>query len=193
MRAPPPRVVHRMVPARGLVVAVTSAFVLSSVALGLSADVAAAREDAGRLVSFHDFQVKVPTGWRIVDLTSHPHACVRLDQPAVFLGRAGDQTQCPARLIGGAPVLQLEPLTAPAVGGLDGPLLTVPRSGDAKPLRVPSVGPVQIAVPAAGVLATMTYGSDAAGLMQSILHSSTVLAGAREGAVGAPPQDRETP
>ncbi len=135
----------------------------------------------------------MPSGWQVVDLASRPHACLRLDQPAVYLGAAGDQAECPARVIGGSPVVQVEPLTAPAVQGVGGPVLTVPASSGLTTLHLPSLGPVGIAVPDAGVLVTLRYGPDSIGLMQSVLRDSAVVAGSRPGGVGATSSDQAAP
>jgi hypothetical protein len=190
MRLPAPRRICHLVTARGAVAAVVAVLGMSSLALGPSAGPALARGDTGRPASFGGFQVDVPAGWRVVDLSTRPHACIRLDRPGVYLGSAGDQAECPAHLVGGAPVLQVEALSTRTVSGFVGQLLTVPAAGDMTSVDLPRVGPVAIAVPAAGVLATLSYGSDSAGLMQNVVRSSTMLAGARDHAGSS---DRQTP
>ena len=53
-----------------------------------------------REVDYDGVAVQVPVGWPVVDLRAEPHACVRLDHPAVFLGDPPAQQDCPAHLVG---------------------------------------------------------------------------------------------
>ncbi|GAU70321.1 hypothetical protein SSP35_18_00490 [Streptomyces sp. NBRC 110611] len=53
----------------------------------------------------------VPDGWQVVDLERSPEACLRLDQPALHLGRAGEQARCTGGAVGErAETVHLEPL-----------------------------------------------------------------------------------
>ncbi|WP_410792218.1 glycoside hydrolase domain-containing protein [Kribbella sp. C-35] len=94
-----------------------------ALALGLVAGVAlsgpATAEDT-KTVSYRGYQVTVPASWPVVDLAANPTACVRLDQPAVYLGRSTAQANCPAHLVGRSSGLVLEPLTTaqPSTDGL---------------------------------------------------------------------------
>ncbi|WP_350276292.1 DUF1906 domain-containing protein [Kribbella sp. HUAS MG21] len=94
-----------------------------ALALGLVAGVAASgpaiAEDT-KTVSYRGYQVTVPADWPVVDLAANPTACVRLDQPAVYLGRSTEQANCPAHLVGRSSGLILEPLTTtqPSTDGL---------------------------------------------------------------------------
>ncbi|NGN68567.1 DUF1906 domain-containing protein, partial [Streptomyces sp. A7024] len=67
--------------------------------------------DAVRTVSYHGYRVQVPADWRVVDLEQHPTACIRFDTPAVYLGTAGAEPDCPAGLKGRTEGLHIEPLT----------------------------------------------------------------------------------
>ncbi|GAA3095634.1 hypothetical protein JOF29_004155 [Kribbella aluminosa] len=89
-----------------------------------------------KTVSYRGYQVTVPSNWPVVDLATDPTACVRLDQPAVYLGRSTAQAKCPAHLVGRSSGLILEPLTS------------VQSSSD---------GMLRRAITDAGVLATAYY------------------------------------
>lgn len=65
--------------------------------------------DRSRVVEYRGLGIQVPGHWRVVDLRRTPNACVEFGQPTVYLGRSGEQRNCPARAVGGAPGLQLEP------------------------------------------------------------------------------------
>jgi len=69
---------------------------------------------------YRGYQVSVPVDWPVVDLSTDPAACVRLDRPAVYLGRSTTQTNCPAHTVGRSNGLILEPLTTarPSTDGL---------------------------------------------------------------------------
>ncbi|UIJ34151.1 glycoside hydrolase domain-containing protein [Allobranchiibius sp. GilTou73] len=68
-----------------------------------------------RVVSYGGVSVRVPAGWRVVDLDKTPGACVRLDVPTVYTGAAAAQQDCPAHLVGRADTLWLAP-SATAAG-----------------------------------------------------------------------------
>ncbi len=54
----------------------------------------------------------------MVDLRTQPHACVRFDRHAVYLGHPGASERCPAHLVGRTEAILLEPATAaPARAG----------------------------------------------------------------------------
>lgn len=138
-----------------------------------------------RVVSFDGFALRVPSRWQVVDLAVHPHACLRFDSPAVYLGSAGDQARCPSRVVGGAPGIQLEAFGVRPLGGAAPGLLTVPASGNVAAISLPSAGPTSVAVEGAGVLVTMLYGVRSGSLMRDILSSGRVLATARPEQVGS--------
>ncbi|MET9273440.1 DUF1906 domain-containing protein [Kribbella sp. NPDC003557] len=94
-----------------------------ALALGLVAGVAAgapATAEDTKTVSYRGYQVTVPASWPVVDLAATPSACVRLDQPAVYLGHSTAQADCPAHAVGRSTGLILEPLTTdqPSTDGL---------------------------------------------------------------------------
>jgi hypothetical protein len=107
-----------------------------------------------KTVSYRGYQVTVPSAWPIVDLAADPTACVRLDQPAVYLGRSTAQAKCPAHLVGRSTGLILEPLTTaqPSTDGL-----------------------LRRAVADAGVLATAYYAPGAESTADAVLATGRVV------------------
>ncbi|ONI67143.1 hypothetical protein BWI15_28695 [Kribbella sp. ALI-6-A] len=108
-----------------------------------------------QVISYHGYEVTVPADWPVVDLSTDPTACVRLDRPAVYLGRSTAQSDCPAHLAGRSQGLILEPLTKTA------------RSTD---------GELQRAVQDAGVLATAYYAPGGAAAARDVLDTGRVTA-----------------
>jgi hypothetical protein len=104
-------------------------------------------------VSYRGYEVTVPASWPVVDLAKDPTACVRLDRPAVYLGRSTAQADCPAHLVGRSEGLVLEPLTRAA------------RSTD---------GELQVAVADAGVLATAYYAPGGDEVARKVLSTGKV-------------------
>ncbi|WP_026162486.1 DUF1906 domain-containing protein [Kribbella catacumbae] len=125
---------------------------------------AAAQGATDQTVSYHGYEVTVPADWSVVDLAKNPTACVRLDRPAVYLGRSTAQN-CPARLVGGSEGLVLEPLNRAA------------KSSD---------GELQVAVKDAGVLATAYYAPGAEQTARKVLSTGRVTS--KSQAVGVAPQ-----
>lgn len=106
-------------------------------ATGVATAVAPSAQGASdQTVAYRGYEVTVPASWQVVDLAKDPTACVRLDRPAVYLGRSTAQADCPAHLVGRSQGLVLEPLNRAA------------RSSE---------GELQVAVEDAGVLATAYY------------------------------------
>ncbi len=132
-----------------------------------------------RTISYHGYQVRVPSQWRVVDLASARHACVRFDRPAVYLGQVGDQRACPSHLIGGAPGLLVQPLNARSAAQVTPSTAVVARRGAIRSGRLPGTGPVSIALEGAGVLVTAVYGERSAHVAERVLASGRVLASAR--------------
>ena len=70
-----------------------------------------------KVVDYDGIEVSVPASWPVIDLAATPAQCVRFDRSAVYLGREGDNPDCPAHLVGRADGLQIEPIvpgTTPA-------------------------------------------------------------------------------
>jgi hypothetical protein len=53
----------------------------------------------------------VPASWPVVDTAADPSACVRFDRHAVYLGAQQPSARCPARAVGRADSIQVEPST----------------------------------------------------------------------------------
>jgi hypothetical protein len=98
------------------VVAITLALVAGVAAVVTISRPASAEET--KTVSYRGYEVKVPASWPVVDLAADPTACVRLDRPAVYLGRSTAQADCPAH--GRSEGILLEPLKTaePSTPGL---------------------------------------------------------------------------
>jgi hypothetical protein len=60
-------------------------------------------------VHFQGETVHVLDGWPVVRLAAHPHACVRLDRRAVYLGAPSPDQRCPASAIGRRRAILLDP------------------------------------------------------------------------------------
>ena len=177
--------------------AVLAAAVLLTSTSGLAAHAAASPAPptpAGtRLVSFHGYQIAIPRRWRVVDLTAEPRACLRFDKPVLYVGTAGDQAACPGHLIGGAPGLQVQALTAASLGGGLTPLVTLAPGADPHAVRLPRTGPVNVAVEGAGVLLTAMYGGPGARAVGQAVAAGAVLADAQPTLVSSLPPAQTAP
>ena len=150
----------------------------------------ASTQATSQTVTFRGYRVEVPARWRVVDLRSSPHACVRFDQAAVYLGRPGDQSACPARVIGGAPGLLIEPLDRRSAASAPRSWVSALPRGATQAGRLPAAGPVSIAIQSAGVLVTAVYGAQAAPVVQRVLTRGRVFSSVRSPAkrvVSQPP------
>lgn len=131
----------------------------------IGAGTAAATRSTGpaatRVVSYAGLSIAVPASWPVVDLDVDPHACVRLDRHAVFVGTPGTRQDCPAHLVGRTETVQLGPAASSAAGV---PTLASPvtAAAGAVPAAAVSTADRQIALAATGSGAqlTVTWGSD---------------------------------
>jgi hypothetical protein len=63
-----------------------------------SAAASAATDPAGlRQIHYRGYQFEVPAAWPVINLAANPHACVRFDRHAVYLGTPGADERCPSR------------------------------------------------------------------------------------------------
>ena len=62
-----------------------------------------------RSVDYRGVHLTVPSDWPVVDLDADPTRCLRLDIRAVYVGRPGNQQDCPAHRIGRADTIWLHP------------------------------------------------------------------------------------
>lgn len=67
-----------------------------------------------RGVRFDGRTVQVPAEWPVYRLKQHPGMCVRLDRPAVYLGRPSARQRCPSDAIGRRRAILVEPRRAAA-------------------------------------------------------------------------------
>jgi glycoside hydrolase-like protein len=64
-------------------------------------------------VSYQGVRLSVPPTWPIVNLSTHPNACPRLDVHAVYLGKPGPHPLCPASGVGAeTEAVQISPAVA---------------------------------------------------------------------------------
>ena len=66
---------------------------------------------AWRGVSYHGISIEVPKAWPVINLTTHPDDCPRLDVHAVYLGTPGPNPACPTNVTGRADAVQITPLS----------------------------------------------------------------------------------
>jgi hypothetical protein len=157
----------------GLVAAVAGS---AAAIMPARADVAADSHasEGTRTVSYQGYRVAVPGIWRVVDLTSDPHACVRFDRPTVYLGHAGDQSSCPTHLAGRTAGLIIEPIDAVSANRLTADTATTSpgaAAASAPPSRDDSI---QVAVRDASVLVTAAHTPLTEPLVRRILASATL-------------------
>jgi hypothetical protein len=144
---------------------------LTGAALALWVALPAQTQPELRTVSYHGYQVAVPRSWQVVDLGNDPGACVRLDRPAVYLGRPSAQQNCPAHPVGRTEGLIVEPLA----GSSPRSTAVAAAAGTAS---APSVGQeIQVGVEDAGVLVTAVHGASGEGAVRQVLRSGRVVRG----------------
>ena len=85
------------------------------------------------MLRYRGVSVRVPRSWPVVNLARDPHACVRFDRHALYLGTPGDEERCPAHAVGRTEALLLEPLA-------DRPSAAAMPQGDASNFAIPSAG-----------------------------------------------------
>jgi hypothetical protein len=79
-------------------------------ALCLLALAAALPASAGaEMIHFRGEEVAVPADWPVIRLAERPHACVRLDRRAVYLGTPGPAQRCPADAMGRRRAILVDP------------------------------------------------------------------------------------
>jgi hypothetical protein len=120
-----------------------------------------------KLVRYGAFSARVPRSWPVYRLARDPHACVRFDRHAVYLGRPASAERCPAHAAGRTEAILVSP---------------VPRAGAnafAAARLAPSTGAVaQVRRRGAHVLVTATWNRDPAAV-RAALGVRSVTAAAR--------------
>jgi hypothetical protein len=141
-----------------------SAAVLAAVLL-VPAPVAVAEQ--AKTVEYGGVRISVPAGWPVYDLDRDPGRCVRYDRPAVFLGAGGPDQRCPAHVAGRVETVQIAPAPPDAAQrrrAVPFARIQVAETVDRQ---------VEVAVPAAGMAVTGTYGEDRA-LLERVLRTMAV-------------------
>ncbi|MCP2338764.1 DUF1906 domain-containing protein [Actinomadura rupiterrae] len=153
----------------------------SARAVARAPEASAGRASSGRrVVVYRGVEVPVPRGWEVHRLDAEPGACVRLDRRAIYLGTPGEQSSCPARVVGGAEAVLIRPTRpGPAAASPS----TIRRTGPVRPDRLASMalparrdGVVRVPLPEAGVTITGLYGEHPAALRR-VLRSTRLSAG----------------
>src|SRR5579859_4078042 len=100
---------------------------------------------AAKTVRYHGLSLRVPRSWPVVDLSRNPHACVRFDRHALYLGAPSAEENCPARAFGRTEALLVQPVSRP----------------HGQPVAAPGLSPQDNATtfmePSAGVEVTATW------------------------------------
>jgi Rv2525c-like, glycoside hydrolase-like domain len=142
---------------------------------------------AVRVLSYRGYQVRVPASWPVYRLAADPSRCVLFNRHAVYLGRPGASQHCPVRAFGRTEALLIQPL------GPDGSLppgTSVQRAAAATAppgaMAAARAGShaVQLALPAAGVQVTASFGH-APGLISHILAGARLVRGGSAGQAAA--------
>ena len=115
-------------------------------------------------ISYHGYQLRVPASWPVYHLGHDPSRCVLFNRHAVYLGRPGTNQRCPAHAFGKTEAVLVQPMGS--AGNL--PAGTVMERGrraggwSAGPLAAGNATAhvMRLALPAADVLVTATYGKD---------------------------------
>jgi len=95
-----------------------------------------------KVVGFHGYRVAIPATWPVVNLATHPTACVRFDRHALYLGTPGTREACPGAAIGRSEAILIEPAPRGAAGARLA-AAQAPASGTA--FAVPSAGVIVVA------------------------------------------------
>lgn len=128
-----------------------------------SARAVATKATPDRTISYHGYQMRVPASWPVYRLADDPSRCVLFNRHAVYLGRPGANQHCPAHAFGKTEALLVQPMGSS--GNL--PAGTVMERGrraggwSAGPLAAGNATAhvMRLALPAADVLVTATYGT----------------------------------
>ncbi|MCY0923742.1 DUF1906 domain-containing protein [Streptomyces sp. H27-G5] len=178
----------QVAPARPLYAWMTALAVMAAGGMTVSS---AHADSSIRTVVYHGYQVEIPRTWEVVDLTEYPRSCIRFDRPAVYLGHPGEQTDCPANLVGRTAGLVIEPLDTTSAARTDD-FTARARPGTATAPTAPSRNDhIQVAVEDAGVLVTAAHTPANAVDVRRVLNSATLTDAARH--VPPPPTPQPSP
>src|SRR5579859_455420 len=125
-------------------------------AMGSAAASAAANPAALRQIGYLGYRFEVPAAWPVIDLASNPHACVRFDRHAVYLGTPGTDERCPSSGAGRTTeAVLIQPGTS---------------SGPAVAVRNPVTEMVTVTAPR--IKMTATYAADQARILRIVASAS---------------------
>jgi hypothetical protein len=128
-----------------------------AVTLGcLTTSVAIASPAGDRNVRYRGYRVRVPAGWPVYDLRSHPGICVRFDRHAVYLGEPSPTQRCPAHAVGHTEAVLVAPLAARGARALRGGGSALGLAGPTGP-RPPQAFAAELVNQRAGVAVTATW------------------------------------
>ena len=132
-----------------------------------------------RVLTYRGYQVRVPASWPVYRLAAGPARCVLFNRHAVYLGRPGASQRCPVRAFGHTEALLVQPL-GPAGSLPPGTAVQHGAAATPPPGALATAGSashaVQLALPAAGVQVTATFGGGP-GLIGRILAGARLVRG----------------
>ncbi|MGH3168752.1 MAG: hypothetical protein ACRDN0_23085, partial [Trebonia sp.] len=145
--------------------AVTAILAASAASLpSASASTSATTVAADRVVTYHGYQVTVPSSWPVYNLAADPARCVLFNEHAVYLGTPGSDQACPARAYGRTEAILIQPATAgaavsPSAVRLPGDAAALPDQAAALAAAAAKAAAtshtIQVDVPGPGVLVTV--------------------------------------
>jgi hypothetical protein len=153
------------------IMASVAAAVVASVIAPMPSGAASADE---RTVSYRGYRVTVPANWLVVDLAADPHACVRFDRPAVYLGHPGDEPWCPTDLVGRTAGLIIEPVDARTADRVTADTAVTAKGRASTDRLVSRDDAIQVLVRDAGVLVTAAHSRETESAVRAILASATI-------------------
>ncbi|MEV4317168.1 glycoside hydrolase domain-containing protein [Actinocrispum sp. NPDC049592] len=146
---------------------------------------------AAHTITYHGYQVDVPAGWRVVDLTANPSACVRFDTETVYLGHQSARPDCPAKLAGRTAGLVVEPIADIPPEQVPGRITTADPGTATPPADIESRdGTIQLSVEDAGVLVTAAHSGDNEPAVREILASAKLVPGGQHAELTPPAKRR---
>jgi hypothetical protein len=122
--------------------------------------------DRVKAVSYEGYTFSVPAGWPVYRLGRKSTRCVRYDASAVYLGKPGENQQCPAQLIGQADTVSIASSGSVSQGR---PVIDLQSAEVGGQVTAPTD-------PHPGLSVTATYGSDPDAvkqLLRSVRDTST--------------------
>lgn len=137
-----------------------------------------------RTIRYHGYQMRVPASWPVYRLADDPARCVLFNRHAVYLGRPGTNQHCPAHAFGKTEAVLIQPMGSPAHLPAGTVMERGRRAGgwSAGPLAAGNANAhvMRLALPAARVLVTATYGTDSA-LVAGMLNGARLTRAAAPG------------